>query len=164
MSIRTCTLVAVVALAAIVGPAGVAAGTVEGDAAFTAPAGPSESAASDGGPQCFSPGGHHVPIGGDGPRIDVVDHTSLFTNLTGGGAFGVEADGRALNRSLLALRAGVLFDGVGDLSSFLDDPLERFAVVYDYRFELPMFAALGADGGGYESSGSPVDGVRTADC
>lgn len=113
--------------------------------------------------RCFPPGGHELDIGTEGPGIAVTIHTSLFTNLGDEGALGIEAQGSALNATIIELRTGVVFDGVGPLSQFLSDPFSRFAILFDYSFELPMFAGM-VDNPGYESDESPVKGVESRGC
>lgn len=114
--------------------------------------------------RCFPPGGHELGVGTEGPGIAMTIHTSLFSNLGGEGALGIEARGTALNQTILSLRTGVVFDGVGDAGVFLSNPFDAFAVVFDYSFELPMFSSLGEDRSSYESDGSPVSGVETRAC
>jgi hypothetical protein len=123
-----------------------------------------QSGGDDGsGPVCFPGGGHELDIGTEGPAIAVTVHTSLFTNLTDVGALGVEARGTALNATIIELRTGVVFDGVGPAEEFLADPFSRFAVLFDYSFELPMFAGM-VDESGYETDESPVSGVESRGC
>ena len=114
-------------------------------------------------PRCFPPGGHDLDIGTEGPGILVTVHTSLFTNLGDEGALGIEARGAALNATIIELRTGVVFDGVGPLGAFLSDPFSRFAILFDYRFELPMFAGM-VDDPGYAADESPVKGVDSRSC
>ena len=125
------------------------------------PVGP--SAAPDRAGSCFPPGGHDIEIGTEGPRIRVTIHSSLFTNLSGPGAFGVEAVGTAGGVDLLTLRAGVLFDGVGRVGAFVADPFSRFSTAFYYRFRLPVFAPYG-HGVDYETDRSPVSGVNASAC
>ncbi|MDS0298189.1 hypothetical protein NDI76_05500 [Halogeometricum sp. S1BR25-6] len=113
--------------------------------------------------RCFPPGGHDLDIGTEGPGIAVTVHTSLFTNLGDEGALGMEARGSALNATIIELRTGVVFDGVGTLGDFLSDPFSRFAILFDYTFELPMFVGM-VDSPGYESDESPVTGVESRGC
>jgi hypothetical protein len=115
-------------------------------------------------PRCFPTGGHEVQVGSDDPGISMTVHTSLFTNVTGGGAFGLTATGTALNSTIVSLQTGVVFDGVGDAGDFLGDPFDAFAVVFDYRFSLPMFADRAPGDSTYESTDSPVSGVNSTDC
>ncbi|SFF96447.1 hypothetical protein SAMN04488063_0951 [Halopelagius inordinatus] len=123
-----------------------------------------DSTADADGERCFPPGGHELGVGTEGPGIEMTIHTSLFSNLGGEGALGIEARGTALNQTILSLRTGVVFDGVGDAGAFLSNPFDAFAVVFDYSFELPMFSSLGEDRSSYESDGSPVSGVETRAC
>lgn len=113
--------------------------------------------------RCFPPGGHELEIGTEGPGIAVTVHTSMFTNLGDEGALGIEARGSALNATIVELRTGVVFDGVGPLGDFLSNPFSRFAILFDYLFELPMFAGM-VDSPGYESDESPVQGVESRSC
>ncbi|MFC6826250.1 DUF7332 family protein [Halopelagius fulvigenes] len=125
----------------------------------------SDSAAADGGEKrCFPPGGHELSVGTEGPGIGMTVHTSLFSNLGGEGALGLEARGTALNATIVSLRTGVVFNGVGDAGAFLSNPFSRFAIVYDYSFDLPMFSSLGGDRSSYASEESPVSGVETRAC
>ena len=112
---------------------------------------------------CFPAGGHDFDIGTEGPGIAVTVHTSLFTNLGGPGAFGLEAVGTAGETDVVTLRTGVLFAGTGELGGFLADPLSRFSVPFHYEFRLPVFAALG-HGVDYETDESPVGGVNATAC
>ncbi|MUV56883.1 hypothetical protein [Halogeometricum sp. CBA1124] len=114
-------------------------------------------------PVCFPGGGHELDIGTEGPGIAVTVHTSLFTNLTDAGALGMEARGTALNATIIELRTGVVFDGVGPAEEFLANPFSRFAILFDYSFELPMFAGL-VDDSSYETDESPVSGVDSRGC
>lgn len=150
------TVVTVVVLAAVVGT--LAVGPV------TAQSADSNSNATADGERCFPPGGHELGVGTEGPHIAMTVHTSLFSNLGGEGALGIEARGTALNETILSLQTGVVFDGVGDAGSFLSNPVDAFAVVFDYSFELPMFASLGEERSSYDSERSPVSGVETRTC
>lgn len=125
-----------------------------------------DSGATDGGEgeRCFPPGGHELGVGTEGPGIAMTVHTSLFSNLGGEGALGIEARGTALDETIISLRTGVVFGGVGDAGAFLSNPFDAFAVVFDYSFELPMFSSLGEDRSSYEADGSPVSGVETRAC
>lgn len=124
----------------------------------------SDSASDAGEKRCFPPGGHKLGVGTEGPGIAMTVHTSLFSNLGGEGALGLEARGTALNASIISLRTGVVFDGVGDAGAFLSNPFSRFAVVFDYSFDLPMFSSLGEDRSSYAAEESPVSGVETRAC
>ncbi|QIB73481.1 hypothetical protein GL213_11630 [Halogeometricum borinquense] len=119
--------------------------------------------ASNGDRRCFPSGGHELGIGTNGPGIAVTIHTSLFTNLGGAGALGIEARGSALNSTIIGLQTGVVFDGVGSADSFLSNPFSRFGILYDYSFQLPMFSGM-VDDPGYESDESPVKGVDSRSC
>jgi hypothetical protein len=118
--------------------------------------------AADG--RCFPPGGHDLSVGTEGPRIELTVHASLFSNFGGEGALGIEARGTALNATIVSLRTGVVFEGVGDPGAFLSNPFDAFAVVFDYSLDLPMFAGLGEDRSSYRPEGSPVSGVETRAC
>ncbi len=123
---------------------------------------PAAASASD--PQsCFPAGGHDLDVGTEGPGIAVTVHTSMFTNLGGRGAFGVEAAGTTGETDVVTLRAGVLFAGTGKLSAFLADPFSRFSVLFHYEFRLPVFAPFG-HGVDYETDESPVRGVNASAC
>ncbi|AFK18572.1 hypothetical protein E6P09_07280 [Haloferax mediterranei ATCC 33500] len=112
---------------------------------------------------CFHGEGHQFDIGGEGAGIDLVVFLSMFENLGGAGGFGMEASGDIGNQSIIQLRAGVAFDGVGPVTDFLSNPFSRFSVVYDYSMNLPMFADSGLDSS-YNADGSPVSGIRTKQC
>lgn len=103
-------------------------------------------------------------VGGEGAAIDVSLYTSLFTNLPGEGVFGVSLVGTAGEHRIVTLRAGVVFAGVGDATEFLADPLSRFGLAFDYRFELPMLSAVTGDDYTYEDSDPPVGSVPEAEC
>ncbi|ELZ91681.1 hypothetical protein C440_15244 [Haloferax mucosum ATCC BAA-1512] len=112
---------------------------------------------------CFPGEGHQFDIGDQGAGIDLVVFLSMFENLGGAGGFGIEANGAIGNQSIIQLRAGVAFDGVGPATEFVSNPFSRFSVVYDYSMSLPMFADTGVDSS-YEADGSPVSGLRTKHC
>ncbi|MCO8265966.1 DUF7332 family protein [Haloferax prahovense] len=112
---------------------------------------------------CFPGEGHQFDIGGEGAGIDLVVFLSMFENLGGEGGFGMEAGGSVGNDSIVQLRAGVAFDGIGPVSAFLSNPFSRFSVVYDYSMDLPMFADSGVESS-YEDDGSPVSGLETKSC
>jgi hypothetical protein len=109
---------------------------------------------------CFPGDGHRLGIGTEGPHIDLLVHTSLVTNLGGPGTLGMEAGGTTGRYEIITLRFGVVFAGVGDPGTFLDDPFGHFALAFDYRFQLPMF---GSDVD-YRLDEAPVTGVASADC
>jgi hypothetical protein len=153
LRVLSAVLVVAVLAAAVAAPTAAQAGSAAG----------STGAGESGERRCFPPGGHELDIGTEGPGIAVTVHTSLFTNLGDEGALGVEARGSALNETIIELRTGVAFDGVGPLGDFLSDPFSRFAILFDYSFELPMFAGM-ADSPGYESDESPVKGVESRGC
>ncbi|MFC7128809.1 DUF7332 family protein [Haloferax chudinovii] len=112
---------------------------------------------------CFSGEGHQFDIGGEGAGIDLAVFLSVFENLGGEGGFGMEASGSIGNDSIVQLRAGVAFDGVGPAAAFLSNPFSRFSVVYDYSMRLPMFADSGIESS-YEDDGSPVSGLDATAC
>ena len=127
-------------------------------------AAPTPVAAAESGPEsCFPAGGHDLTVGTEGPGIAVTVHTSLFTNLGGPGAFGLEAVGTTGETDVVTLRTGVLFASVGPLGDFLSDPFSRFSVPFHYAFQLPVFAPFG-HGVDYESDESPVGGVNASAC
>ncbi|WP_199174836.1 DUF7332 family protein [Halegenticoccus soli] len=148
---------------------GLLAVAVAPGSAGAASVGPADGADRDatdstaGGPipaPCFPPNGHEFVVGTEGPRIDLLVHTSLVTNLGGPGAFGVEAAGSTGRHRIVALEAGVLFAGVGDPARFLRDPLARFSIAFRYEFRVPMVPGLH-----YELDELPVVGpVGAADC
>jgi hypothetical protein len=109
---------------------------------------------------CFPDDGHELGVGTEGPHIELVVHTSLFSNLGGPGALGVEAVGTTGQYEVVSLRTGAVFAGVGDPETFLADPFSRFGLAFDYRFSLPML------GGGYDYrlDEAPVTGVDGANC
>ncbi|WP_410765298.1 hypothetical protein [Haloferax sp. DFSO60] len=111
---------------------------------------------------CFAGEGHQFDIGGNGAGIDLVVFLSLFENLGGEGGFGMEAHGTIGNQSIIQLRAGVSFDGVGPLRHFLSNPFARFSIVSNFSMDLPMFAGTGVESS--YSDDSPVGGVRTKQC
>ncbi|KTG21943.1 DUF7332 family protein [Haloferax profundi] len=112
---------------------------------------------------CFPGEGHQFDIGSEGASIDLVVFLSMFENLGEAGGFGMEASGGIGNESIIQLRAGVAFDGVGPATEFLSNPFSRFSVVYDYSMNLPMFEPSGFDSS-YEDDGSPVSGLKTKAC
>ncbi|MFC7069370.1 DUF7332 family protein [Halobaculum lipolyticum] len=111
---------------------------------------------------CFGEG-RDLTIGTEGPTIEVTIHTSLFTNLTTAGAFGMSAVGDTGDAEIVDLRVGVVFVGVGDASEFLADPFSRFGLVFDYTLSLPVFDTVPGETT-YEQSEPPVEGVPEADC
>lgn len=111
---------------------------------------------------CFG-GGTDLTVGTEGPSIDLTIYTSLFTNLTGPGAFGLGAVGGTGEHTVVTLRAGVVFAGVGDPAAFLADPFARFGLAFDYTLSLPMFEGLVGDSE-YTEDDAPVSGVPEAEC
>ncbi|WP_411962779.1 hypothetical protein [Haloferax sp. YSMS24] len=112
---------------------------------------------------CFPGEGHQFDIGSDTAGIDLVVFLSLFENLGSAGGFGMEARGDIGETTIVQLRTGVAFDGVGPATAFLSNPFSRFSVVYDFSLNLPMFASSGIDSS-YRDEGSPVDGIQTKQC
>ncbi|MFC7098330.1 DUF7332 family protein [Halobaculum marinum] len=127
--------------------------TVAGVASLPAAAAPGD---------CFGDG-RDLTVGTEGPTIELTIHTSLFTNLTSAGAFGLSAVGTTGDADIVDLQVGVVFVGVGDVSEFLADPFSRFALVFDYTLSLPMFDAVPGETT-YEQADAPVEGVPEAEC
>ncbi|MFD1634670.1 DUF7332 family protein [Haloplanus ruber] len=114
--------------------------------------------------RCFPDSGAPIVVGQEGPRMNLSVHTSLFRGLPGPGGVGISATGATERYQIVTLRAGVVFDGVGDPVGFLADPFSRFRTVFDYTLSLPMLsAAPGPET--YEQDDPFVRGpTRTADC
>lgn len=114
--------------------------------------------------RCFPDSGAPIVVGQEGPRMNLSVHTSLFRGLPGPGGVGISATGSTERHRIVTLRAGVVFDGVGDPVAFLADPFGRFRTVFDYTLSLPMLsAAPGPET--YEQDAPFVRGpTRTADC
>jgi len=111
--------------------------------------------------RCFPGEGYEFTIGTEGPEIRMVLHLSMLTNLGGPGAIGIELAGSIDGPPIIELKTGVVFAGIDDVGSFLNNPFEPFSIAFDYRFELPMFGPSYD----YEDSDVPVDGpVGDADC
>ncbi|GGM68010.1 hypothetical protein J2752_002134 [Halarchaeum rubridurum] len=115
---------------------------------------------------CFDEPGHELGMGNEsrGVTIDGVVHTSLFEHLMTRGGVGVEMYGKLNGSTILALRTGVVFDGVQNPGRFVSNPFDSFAVVYDYRFQFPMFSALTGNDFGHSSSDAGIEGVEEAEC
>ena len=128
-------------------------------AATQSPAGP---AGGDGDAnRCFPGEGYEFTIGTQGPQIGMVLHLSMLTNLGGPGAVGIELSGSIDGPPIIELKTGVVFEGIDDIGSFLNDPFEPFAIAFDYRFELPMFGPSYD----YEDSDAPIEGpIGDANC
>ena len=110
---------------------------------------------------CFPGEGYEFTIGTEGPEIRMVLHLSMLTNLGGPGAVGIELAGSIDGPPIIELKTGVVFAGIDDVGSFLNNPFEPFSIAFDYRFELPMFGPSYD----YEDSDVPIDGpVGDADC
>ena len=110
---------------------------------------------------CFPGEGYEFTIGTEGPEIRMVLHFSMLTNLGGPGAIGIELAGSIDGPPIIELKTGVVFAGIDDVGSFLNDPFEPFAIAFDYRFELPMFGPSYD----YEDSDAPIEGpIGDANC
>jgi hypothetical protein len=121
---------------------------------------PSTAAAST----CFPTTGTPIVVGREGPRIDLTIHRSLLGTPTDPGALGLEAVGSTTEYRVVALRAGVVFEGVDDPVAFLLDPFARFRVVFAYTLSLPMLAPAPGETT-YEQDDPFVRGpVESADC
>ncbi|MFB6078536.1 MAG: hypothetical protein ABEJ80_06125 [Halarchaeum sp.] len=136
---------------------------------------PASAAAAAGGPggghgaaasatPCFPAAGHSFTIGTGDATIDAVVHTSLFERLLTSGSVGAETAGRLGNATIVDLRFAVVFAGVGDVGTFVSDPLSRFALAFRYRFSLPMLAAATGDDYEYARDDPDVGGVGDAAC
>lgn len=122
-----------------------------------------QQAGGGGDTTCFPADGYNFTIGTLGPRIEMVVHLSLLTNLGGPGTIGIELAGTTAEGvpPMIELRTGVVFRGVTDIDRFLSDPFGLFAIAYEYRFSLP----LGGSGVDYRSDQPPVSGpVGNAGC
>ena len=118
-------------------------------------------AAGSGFDACFPGEGYEFTIGSEGPEIRMVLHLSLLTNLGGPGGIGVELAGSINGPPIIELKTGVVFEGIDDVGSFLNNPFEPFGIVFDYRFELPMFGPSYD----YEDSDAPIEGpIGDANC
>jgi len=113
---------------------------------------------------CFPAAGHSFTIGSGDATIDAVVHTSLFARLLTSGSVGAETAGRLGNATIVDLRFAVVFAGVGDVGTFVSDPLSRFALAFRYRFSLPMLAAATGDDYAYAQDDPGVGGVWDATC
>ena len=127
----------------------------------TTPNNSSESPTSGTADRCFTEEGYEFTIGTQGPEIRMVLHLSLLTNLGGPGAIGVELSGSIDGPPIIELKTGVVFEGIDDLTEFLNDPFGAFSIAFDYQFSLPVF------GGDYSYNDSevPIQGpIGDADC
>jgi len=97
--------------------------------------------------------------GGDGGSEDPIQPA----RPTAEGALGIEAQGVAMEQRIVFLRTGVIYTGTDGALEFLSNPFEPFALVFNYRFSLPMFDPFGVDAN-YESDESPVEGIETVPC
>lgn len=111
---------------------------------------------------CFGDG-RDLDVGTEGPTMDISVYTSLFTNFTGKGALGLSVTGNTGDVQVVSLRTGLVFAGVGNVSSFFADPFSRFAIAFDYTLSLPMLAMAPGDET-YTQSEAPVEGVKQAEC
>lgn len=142
--------------------------------------------------RCFPDDGAEFVVGTEGPQVRFTLHTSLLsavvaaetgsnttnvsdtadlnvtTNTTNAtpapGAFGIEATASTLSDEIVSLQAGVLYEGVDSVTSFLLNPFEPFALAFDYRLRIPAFEGTVADSE-YRESDVPVEGpVEEAAC
>ena len=142
--------------------------------------------------RCFPDDGTEFVVGTEGPQVEFTLHTSLLDavvaaetganttnvtntsnvtsdfNATNGtpapGAFGIEATASTLSDEIVSLQAGVLYEGVDNVTDFLLDPFEPFALAFDYRLRIPAFEGTMADSE-YRESDVPVEGpVEEAAC
>lgn len=104
--------------------------------------------------RCFIEEGAEFTIGTQGPEIKMVLHHSLFTNLGGAGALGVELSGSIGGPPIIELKTGVIFAGIDSVTEFLNNPFGAFSIAFDYQFELPMFGS----GFNYNETNAPIDG------
>ncbi|RLM57581.1 hypothetical protein DVK02_07445 [Halobellus sp. Atlit-31R] len=112
--------------------------------------------------RCFPDSGYDLTIGDGNPHINVTVHTSLFTSPAPPSALGLAAEGVAVGSEIIELRTGVVFEG--DPESVSPDGVwDQFAILFDYRFSLPMFSDSIGDST-YEPTDGPVSGVDTRDC
>jgi hypothetical protein len=124
-------------------------------------AGPPNATPSGAADRCFPGDGYEFAIGNQGPTIDVAIHMSMLTNLGGPGTFGVELAGSTGSQTIIELRIGVVFDGIDDVGTFLNDPFGAFAIAFDYQFQLPMFGS----GFDHNATEAPIDGpIDQVDC
>ncbi len=107
--------------------------------------------------QCFPGEGYSITIGSEGPQIDSIVHFSLLTNLGAPGSMGIEMAGTTGDEYIILLRAGVLFEGVGEPTAFLADPMAQFSVAFEFDFSLPMFAGMTGGDFSYSDDGAPID-------
>lgn len=90
---------------------------------------------------CFPEAGDPIVVGQEGPRMTLSVHTSLFRVLAEPGGVGLSAVGATERYRIVTLRAGVVFEGVGDPVAFVTDPFDRFHTVFEYTLSLPMLSA-----------------------
>ncbi|WP_049987768.1 DUF7332 family protein [Halobellus rufus] len=154
VAVRILLVVALVASAAAVGTAPALAQSDDASSGTDRPTDADDR-------RCFPDGGHDLAIGDGNPHIDVTVHTSLFTSAPPS-ALGLSARGVALDSDIVSLRTGVVFEGVPDGAS-VEAVWNAFAILFDYRLSLPMFAD-GVDDSTYEPTGGPVSGVETRGC
>ena len=156
VAIISCWLVLSTPMAAVVG-----AQTADTTANSSVDGPPGSDTAASGFDACFPGEGYEFTIGTEGPEINMVLHLSLLTNLGGPGGIGVELAGSINGPPIIELKTGVVFEGIDDVGSFLNNPFEPFGIVFDYRFELPMFGPSYD----YEDSDAPIEGpIGDANC
>ncbi|AFZ72070.1 DUF7332 family protein [Natronobacterium gregoryi] len=136
---RPGTAVALVFVCFVVLTAGpVVAETGHGDRAAGVDA---DSAVGEG---CLGAGGTAFTIGSDdSATIWVRLHFGLLTDS--GGSIGAELVGATTDGNIVEIVAGVDYVA-DDFDEFTDAPLEAFAVVTGYEFQLPMFDDLESAG------------------
>ncbi|NUE02193.1 hypothetical protein HUB97_06790 [Halorubraceae archaeon YAN] len=132
--------------------------SVSGASALTTGAAGVQSQTNEELGQCFPGDGYSITIGSQGPQIDSIVHFSLLTNLGAPGSMGIEMAGTTGDEYIILLRTGVLFEGVGEPTAFLADPMAHFSVAFEFDFSLPMFDGM-TDGGdfSYSGDGAPID-------
>ncbi|GAD51930.1 hypotheical conserved protein [Halarchaeum acidiphilum MH1-52-1] len=99
-----------------------------------------------------------------GVTIDAVVHTSLFEHLMTRGSVGIEVYGKMNTTTILALRTGVIFDGIQHPAAFVSNPFASFAVAYDYQFHFPMFSMVTGDDYSHSSDDAGIRGVAESQC
>lgn len=71
-------------------------------------------------------------------RMTIGLNYSLFTSLPGAGQLRFASNGLYRSSPLIELSMGIRFNGTGPLDRFLNDPLGRFTILYDYTFRSPV--------------------------
>lgn len=121
---------------------------------------------------CFPADGVEFVVGSEGPQIRFTLHFSLLRAVltaengsgAAAGAFGIEATATTNRSQVVSLRTGVLFMGVDDATSFVQNPFAAFALAFDYWLRIPAFEGTMADSE-YDASDVPVEGpVEEAAC